>query len=38
LSVRFTGSVEAEHGQLGTSSVAAECLLVQCGGEEKRCV
>src|SRR6266446_1312591 len=30
LSVRFTGSVEAQHGQLGTSSVAAVRLRVQC--------
>ena len=29
LSVRFTGSVEAQHGQLGTSSVAAVRLHVQ---------
>ncbi len=35
LSVRFTGSVEAQHRQLGTSSVAAVCLRVQYGGGEK---
>src|ERR1700739_3870330 len=29
LSVRFTGSVEAQHRKLGTSSVAAACLRVQ---------